>query len=298
MDFKAKTLLIDGKNMVMRNFFAFSAALSAGGVSTNLIHGSLLELFRHIKLFTPELIVVTWDSPTRSVYRRAVYPDYKAKRGQMKPDAFKMMMQQYNLYREAIAALPIVQWEVEGVEGDDLIAYMAVQQANDPQVIISTDRDFWQLVRADRVVIWEPKKKSLLTGASFAKTTGFDSPRHHLAWKCLRGDGDEAPCALKGINDEKAKGVARQLKLPVPGRVQRVVLEGYTNVDLLQNISRNFELVCLHHAVICQLPQLMKLELDRPKPSYERFLQFCQKYRLKNVMEAYDDVRKLLDRMQ
>src|SRR3990172_6414034 len=73
---KTKTLCIDAKNLVMRNFLAYPKWLAAeGGERTSMIHGSFLELFRQIRMFEPERVAVTWDSP--SAFRRKILPTYK-----------------------------------------------------------------------------------------------------------------------------------------------------------------------------------------------------------------------------
>jgi 5'-3' exonuclease len=294
MDIKAKTLVIDGKNLIMRGFFAYPLDLAASGLNTNLIHGSLLEVFRHIIEFRPERTIIAWDSPTRSIYRTMVYADYKAGRKKMEAGKFTVFMRQYAVFKEAINALPIIQLESEGIEADDLVAYIAVQDDCSPTVIVSTDRDFWQLVRGTRVVIWEPKKKHLLAGASFAELTRFDSPRHHLAFRCLRGDGDEAPKALRGISDEKAKVIARNLDLPLPGATLKFGWRDGTDMEpnLIKGVWRNYQLVCLHHAAFVQMEQLVKLDMTPPAHRYDDFLKFCQKYKLKNVLESFDAVNK------
>lgn len=296
---KCRCLVLDGKNLTIRSFFAYPGTLSADGHATNLLHGSFLELFKHVKMFQPASTVVTWDS--KSVFRRAIYAGYKAgKRGTMSDGQFKSFTVQQHIFEEGLTALGVVQMKVEGVEGDDLVAFTVIIPENRPAVIISTDRDFWQLVRGEQVTIYDPRKKTLLTGASFSMATGFDSPEHHLAFKVLKGDpGDGVPPAVIRMGEKKAIEAGRHLKLMRadelithdPGSWLAVHFDGF-DAEL---IIRNFKLISLHAAVMYQLPQLLHLrDITPPKPNWQRFLTFCKKYKLSVVAKAYGEVDLLI----
>jgi len=296
---RCKTLVIDGKNLTVRSFFAYPGTLSADGHTTNLLHGSFLELFKHVKMFQPATTIVTWDS--KSVFRRVIHAGYKAgKRGTMSDVQFASFTVQQKIFEEGLTALGVCQMKVEGVEGDDLVALMVIIPENRPAVIISTDRDFWQLVRGDQVTIYDPRKKMLLAGSSFSMATGFDSPEHHLAFKVIKGDkGDGVPPAVIRMGEKKAIEAARHLKLMRadelvtrdPGGWLAVEFEGFDAALIV----RNFKLISLHAAVMYQLPQLVHLrDAIPPKPNWKRFLTFCQKYKLEMVAKAYGEVDRLI----
>jgi 5'-3' exonuclease len=298
---RCKTLVIDGKNLTVRSFFAYPGTLSADGHTTNLLHGSFLELFKHVKMFQPATTIVTWDS--KSVFRREVYAGYKAgKRGTMTDVQFASFTVQHQIFEEGLTALGVCQMKVEGVEGDDLVAFTVIIPENRPAVIISTDRDFWQLVRGDQVTLYDPRKKTLLAGSSFSMATGFDSPEHHLAFKVLKGDkGDGVPPAVIRMGEKKAIEMAKTFKLPrLDGDSLRYGPTEYFAVtlgddDLGGRCSRNYQLVSLHYAVMEQMTKLAPLrEAVVPKPNWKRFLTFCQKYKLEMVAKAYGEVDRLI----
>lgn len=296
---KCKTLVIDGKNLTVRSFFAYPGTLSASGHLTNLMHGSFLELFKHVKMFQPEKTIVTWDS--KSAFRRDVYSGYKAgKRGMMTDVQFESFSVQQIIFEEGLESLGVLQVKVDGVEGDDLVAFMVIIPENRPAVIISTDRDFWQLIRGDLVTIYDPRKKALLAGASFSMATGFDSPEHHLAFKVLKGDpGDGVPPAVIRMGEKKAIELAKQFKLPPLDKVSDTFdnwgLRDYGDLEFSKRCARNFKLVCLHYANVVQIEKLVSFrEAIAPKPNWKRFLTFCQKYQLEMVMKAYGEVDRLI----
>jgi 5'-3' exonuclease len=293
-----KTLVIDGKNMTVRNFFAYPESLSVGETGTNLIHGAFLELFKHVKMFQPEQTVVTWDSRIKSVWRRKIYEGYKAgARGSMTEAQLKSFGIQNKIFQEGLDSLAVLQMAKDGVEGDDLTALAVIIPENRPSVIISTDNDFWQLVRGDLVRIYDPRKKSLLAGASFHLATGFDSPEHHLAYKVLKGDkGDGVPPAVIRMGKKKAVEMAKTFGLP---SVTEVPTEFYAkqekDLEFAMRCARNFKLVSLHAAVMGQLRELIHYRgAKSPKRDWGRFIDFCKRYQLKSVATAYTEVDRYI----
>jgi 5'-3' exonuclease len=290
----------------MRNFLAYPRWLAAeGGERTSMIHGSFLELFRQIRMFDPERIVVTWDSP--SAFRRKLLPTYKLgkdgkRRGAMTEADYENFSGQLKIFREGLAALGVMEVKVEGVEGDDLVALATATTSLRPITISSTDHDFWQLVRDD-VQIYDPRTKTCCTAEGFAKFTGFDGPMHHLAFKVIKGDpGDSIPTAIPRLGEEKAKALARKLQLPRPERLSEVVdlvalpldVEPYRTREVSLALARNFKLVSLHAAVIIQKSVMADVEFPEVPGSWEGFLEFCQLYQLSTVMRAYTETRSAL----
>lgn len=295
-----KTLVFDGRNLTVRSFFAYPEALGVSGQGTNLIHGALLEIFKFVQMFQPDKTVIAWDSRTKSVWRRQIYAEYKtAKRSSLSESQLKNLDRQQKIVREAIDNLAIQQFEVEGVEGDDLVALAVIMPESRPAVIVSTDRDFWQMVRGDQVKVYDPRKKFLLAGSTFHQHTGFDSPEHHLAFKVLKGDpGDGVPPAVKRMGEPKAKELAKKIIFPsIMENPDTFYNWGVPtdDLDLIKRCSRNFKLISLHAAVVGQSAQIVHL-MDRkvPKRDWDRFIKFCSKYELRNVAKAYTEVDKFI----
>jgi len=297
---KTSTLVVDSKNLIMRNFLAYPRWLAAeGGERTSMIHGSFLELFRQIRMFEPERIVATWDSP--SIFRRKLLPTYKLgkdgqRRGAMTEKDYANFTGQLKIFREGLAALGVVEVKVEGVEGDDLVALATITKRLRPITIASTDHDFWQLVRDD-VQIYDPRTKTCCTMENFPKFTGFDSPEHHLAFKVIKGDpGDSVPTAIPRLGEEKAKVLARQLQLPKSVLLDELIMniEPFRTREISDALARNFKLVSLHAAVMIQSTLLSGVTFPETKGSWEGFLEFCQHYQLATVMKAYEETRSAL----
>ena len=89
--------------------------------------------------------------------RNDLYPGYKSSAG-MPPE----LLAQFPIAEAAIEALGLVLWPMVEFEADDAIAAAAVRFGADPRVerilICTPDKDMAQLVRDDRVVLWDRRR--------------------------------------------------------------------------------------------------------------------------------------------
>lgn len=296
------SLIIDGKNLVMRNFFAFAKGhLTTSGpesIETGLLHGSFLELFRLIKEYQPVQTIFCWDSP--SLFRRTIHSEYKPHKlkSVMTDEQIRLFPGQMAIFREALTLLGIIQLVVDDVEGDDLVALCTIKREFRPAIVVSGDHDFWQLLRPD-VSIWDPRVKRLYTLHEFEILTGFKSPTHHLAFKVFKGDqGDGVPTAIPRMKVKKAMEDAETLQLPA---ITKEGITGLTSIpyngdlDVERKLARNFLLVSLHAALIVQSELLWDVKFEKPERcNWEKFIQFCQKYELKLVGKAFVENQRWL----
>lgn len=136
-------ILVDGSSYFFRAFHALPPLTNEAGLPTGAIYGVANMVRRLIKDFSPEQMVVVFDTkgPT---FREALFPAYKAHRPTMPDELSVQFAPLINLLE--LMGLPVLM--IEGVEADDVIgslACRAVEQGKD--VLISTgDKDFSQLV--------------------------------------------------------------------------------------------------------------------------------------------------------
>ena len=60
--------------------------------------------------------------------------------------------------------LPMTTMIYDGCEADDVMAYISTQllKENEQAVVMSTDKDFLQLVD-DKTIVWSPTKRNFIT---------------------------------------------------------------------------------------------------------------------------------------
>lgn len=182
--------------------------LSYKDVKTGVIYGFFKDVAHLMDVFASDTVVFCFDA--KGSKRKEIFPDYKVKRHNRELDENEKLMR-FELHRQIeklrteylrTVGYRNVFWE-DGFEADDIIATTAAQVPWDQQaVIVSADRDFYQLLRHN-VTMFNPDKVITHTVDSFKLKWGI-SPKH-WAWKlALAGcKTDEVP-GIDGIGDKRA----------------------------------------------------------------------------------------------
>jgi 5'-3' exonuclease len=153
---EAPILLVDGLNLFIRSFCVVPT-MNKMGIHTGGVYGSLMSIKYAINTFNPSRAIVIFDGRGGSARRRKMYPDYKAGRKGLKglnrtveweseEAEEKSCISQLNRFIEYLTCLPVTSVNVDNIEADDAIAYICQSiYPNNKKVIMSTDKDFYQL---------------------------------------------------------------------------------------------------------------------------------------------------------
>lgn len=198
-----KFLLIDTFNLLHRAYHALPKTFTnEAGFPTNAIYGVTSMLINMFEVIKPDYIVAAMDSITPT-FRVENFTAYKAHRKPMENE----LSVQIPKVKEVIAAFGIPQIEAPGYEADDVIGTIAKMYGEEMQVVIvSNDRDLWQLVTTN-VLVMVPGKNGNVewVGPDQVKAKmGFD-PEHIIDYKALRGDPSDNIPGVAGIGDVTAK---------------------------------------------------------------------------------------------
>src|SRR3954454_20084104 len=150
----AELFLVDGNNRAYRAFFALPEELATTeGFPTNALLGFTNMLFKLLSDYRPKGVAVAWD--TRAVHRHELSEDYKSDRRPM-PD---LLGEQFPYFRPIVEAFGYRNLEFEGWEADDVIATLATRADEEGirTVVVSTDRDAFQLVTDNVVLMMTPR---------------------------------------------------------------------------------------------------------------------------------------------
>jgi DNA polymerase I len=150
----AELFLVDGNNLAYRAFFALPEELATTeGFPTNALLGFTNMLFKLLSDYRPKGVAVAWD--TRAVHRHELSEEYKSDRRPM-PD---LLGEQFPYFRPIVEAFGYRNLEFEGWEADDVIATLATRadEQGIKTVVVSTDRDAFQLVSDNVVLMMTPR---------------------------------------------------------------------------------------------------------------------------------------------
>ena len=140
-----RLVLIDGKSVFYRGYYAMGALGLPDGTPTGGVYGFAAIAMEIVKQLAPTKVVVAWDSPSSTAKRKAVYSEYKA--GRVKPG--EDFYAQIPLLKELVADLGWSLVELPDYEADDIIGTLSRQadEAGDYETfIISSDLDMFQIV--------------------------------------------------------------------------------------------------------------------------------------------------------
>jgi DNA polymerase I len=198
-----RLVVIDAANTLYRAFFALPPLRNAEGLPTHAVYGFAQMLRKVIREERPDAVVVAFDPPGGSTFRRALYPAYKATRDAQPED----LTMQLPVVRELVDAWGIPALEMEGYEADDVIATLVRRAPEDLEVVIvSTDKDLMQLV-GERVRLLDTMKDRRIGPEEVEARFGVP-PDRLLDLRALVGDPSDNIPGVKGIGE---KGAAKLL---------------------------------------------------------------------------------------
>jgi DNA polymerase-1 len=193
---------VDGTNLLYRSYHALAGSgLSYAGRPVWAVHGLLMQLAKVVEAESPSHLVVAFDTPGGCPARLAIDPGYKATRTTPAESlAVQLSWAPSVLRQTGFCVVEHADWEA-----DDLLA-SAVRAARDlgmPSVVVTSDRDAYQLV-GDDCRVRTPDDR-IVDEASLRETYGVDG-RAYRVLAALRGEPSDN---LPGVSGVGAKTAAR-----------------------------------------------------------------------------------------
>lgn len=208
MSINQRVLIIDSLNTFLR-VWASIPVISNTGEHIGGVQGFLRSIGSNIRDFAPSKCILVFDGKGGSYRRKKLYPEYKGNRinkGTMRRDFFSTKEEEMLSLRSQLAktilyldTLPVQVISVDNIEADDTIAYIAKQLCADSEKvrIVSTDRDFLQLVN-DKIEVYSPVKKKLYTPTGIQQEYGILN-ENYLVYRILSGDDGDNIDGVGGI---------------------------------------------------------------------------------------------------
>ncbi len=215
-----KVLVIDGLNTFIRNWSSIPT-MNDNGDHVAGVTNVLMSIGKAIKEVKPTRVIIVFDGKDGSRGRKNIYSGYKSKRGKNKlrvnrsyhelmtvEDERESMKRQFSWLTEFLHVLPVTTMIYDGVEADDVMAYIIqyLLKPGEKGVIMSTDKDFLQLVNED-ITVWSPTKKLMVGVDEVISQFGGIRPKNLLLFRVLDGDvSDEIP----GVNGVGLKTLVKR----------------------------------------------------------------------------------------
>jgi DNA polymerase-1 len=196
-----KTLtIIDTFGFFFRAYYALPPLRNSEGFPTGLLTGFINMIHQLEKEHATDYLVFALDSkgPT---FRKEIYDDYKAHRPPPPDDLVK----QLPVAIEWIEKMGFANVSADGFEADDVIATITrcAVEARMRVKIVSHDKDLYQLIDDNRVVIVDAIKKKEIDEAGCLEKFEVH-PRDFINFQAIVGDSADNVPGVQGIGQKGA----------------------------------------------------------------------------------------------
>lgn len=225
-------LIIDAMNIIRRIHEAVPGSDSESGVE-DTIKSSLASFQRALKTHRPTHAVAVFDHGGRT-WKHELYAQYQAHRKPM-PGVLRDGVLRI---KQSLQTMGLHWIAIEGVEADDAIAALVekwCKASTDPVVILSTDKDFLQLL-SEQVRIFDHFKGVWRDAAYVLEKFGV-KPAQMGDLLALMGDAVDG---IPGVDKVGAKTAAELLR--IHGHLDRVIsnsdkIGGRVGVNLRKGVE-------------------------------------------------------------
>ncbi len=234
--------IIDTFGFLFRNFYALPPLKSKKGFPTGMLTGFLNFIASLGRDFETDYIVFTLDSKEKETFRKEIFKDYKANR----PEAPQELKAQLPIAVELIKDMGFKMIEIPGYESDDIIASLAKLAAGKgiKVKIVSHDKDMYQLIDDDKIVIFDPIKKVEINEQKCMEKFGVH-PKDFTNFQALVGDSSDNIPGVKGIGVKTAAKLINKYHTleniyahidEIKGALKKKLLEGKENAFLSRKL--------------------------------------------------------------
>lgn len=204
-----RLVLIDGNAIMHRAYHALPPLTNRQGQVVNAVYGFCTMLFKVISDLQSSYLAVAFDTE-KPTFRHTAYVGYQSHRPRLESD----LSEQFDIVQNLMRAFGIPIYLMPGYEADDVIGTIAKKVQGLEVVIVTGDRDLFQLVN-DRVKIYVPIKgltEAKLFDAKTVEEYMGVGPDKIIDYKALVGDTSDNYPGVPGIGPKTAASLIKQYK--------------------------------------------------------------------------------------
>jgi len=205
----ATLYLVDGYALIYRAFFAMIARplTTRRGENTSAAWGVTNFLLRLLERRRPDYLA--WVQDVGESFRHQTYPEYKATREKLTQELQQEFDRSLERIGQILEAFRVPLIGVEGYEADDVIGTLASAARGLQVVIVSGDKDFYQLI-GPGVALLNPGRggpaaveEHWVDQANASERLGVP-PERVVDYLALVGDSSDNVPGVKGVGEKTA----------------------------------------------------------------------------------------------
>jgi 5'-3' exonuclease len=307
-----RSLLIDANNLLYRVFFA-QINESEDILTGMAAHGALWTMQKYYKLYPADEIVMAFDSLSwRKLYTKdlnecVTYKKYKGTRRQNLTQSQKEKMAAFDEHVQAFAEMlrtetSILVLQEKYLEADDLIAIYVQNNPDTQHVLISTDKDYIQLLGKNNLTIIDPD-----SGKPRSLSEWNNDPDLFMFEKCFRGDTSDNVMSsyprlqskkiVQAYTDEflRENIMNHKFKVLVNSESGEIVEQEFNTRDVFEENDLLMNLYSQPEYI----RNLANSSIEKSRETigkfnYMKFVKYCGKHKLTNILERVDQFVPML----
>tara|TARA_Y100001963_G_scaffold33446_1_gene46395 strand:+ start:2458 stop:3429 length:972 start_codon:yes stop_codon:yes gene_type:complete len=261
-----RILLIDQLNLFFRSYIV-NPSLSLNGQPIGGLIGSIKSMQKICRETKPDKIVICWDGEGGSKKRKLMKKDYKAGRKPLRlnrdirnlSESEEKSNKIWQMQRivEYYNCMPVIQLIFSGVEADDIIAYVAnmPEHKDDQKVIISSDKDFFQLL-TENTILYRPIQKQILNRNNIIENFSIH-PKNFAIARAMAGDRSDN---LEGIGGAGLKTISKRFPFLLEEESATISdVVDYSKQQLQENSLKVYQNVVEKRDILERNYQMMQL---------------------------------------
>jgi len=199
--------IIDGHAHIYRAYFApFRDLTSATGEPTKATYVFTQMLLNLIEQRKPDYLCMVIDSGDETVFRKDIFPEYKANRKERPDDFGPQEARILQIVRDA--GVPI--FVKPGFEADDIIATFARRLCNKgfETFVVSKDKDLRQVLN-DCTKMYDVQGDKVIDAAVMEQACGY-TPAEAVEIQTLTGDAIDNVPGIPGVGEKTAAKLVKK----------------------------------------------------------------------------------------
>lgn len=305
-------VLIDAHNLLYRTFFGNIKDKESEDIIFGLCYqAAIITMNKYYKQYNPDRLIMFFDhSSWRKVYTNSdecvSHLQYKGNRRQKLSTSQKEKLEIFDEHIDEFYEIlknktNIITVKEKYLEADDLIAFFVQKYETDENYIISSDKDYMQLITNNTKVV-DPFTDTFRTLKEYS-----DDPEFFMMFKCFRGDkSDNVQSAyprlyktkmIDAYGDEYKLNNLLENEFTVPvmedgGNVREVK---YKTKDLYKENELLMSLTAQPEGIRELGMSALERDMDMEKSfDYYKLMRFCAKNDMVRLVENFDKYKNML----
>ncbi|MEW6086608.1 MAG: 5'-3' exonuclease H3TH domain-containing protein [Chloroflexota bacterium] len=279
--------LIDGTYELFRAHFGAPPKKSASGLEVGATLGLIRSLLMLLQSPGVTHVVAAFDHVIES-FRNKLYAGYKTSEG-----VDPVILNQFELAEEAVAALGVPVWSMVKFEADDAIATATArfkkEKSVEQVIICSVDKDLTQMVDGKKVVCWDRRREITLDEKGVVEKFGV-KPESIPDYLALVGDSADGYPGIKGWGAASTSAVLSKFKHieKIPKDPQKLPLGLGRATTLVENLQQNYKDALLFRELSTlrtDVPLKEKLDDLKWRGARSSLKKVCQELREERIVE-------------